>query len=630
MKQSYIFTSVVLIFILCSYKMFGQITITDSISNQQVIQTLQGEGVVITNLQITNPLDTGKLPSYGLFNDPFGSLGMNKGLIMTNGAAVNAVGPNDEFGKTQENDTTEVFDPDLRGLLTDTTVELRDICIIEFDIVISSNLLIFNYIFGSDEYPEFLDYNDVFGFFISGPGITGVKNIATVPGSTIPVSVSNINHLTNSEYYVNNGNGSTPSDNIDIQYDGYTTTLQAKADVIPCETYHIKLAIADAGSDDDDQTYDTGVFLEENSFSSGVAPELEVHYEFNKFDRAIEECNDAYVVVSRNKQNVDQSNRIVYYYQIDGSADNGVDYVTITDSIVLEAGEEKDSILIRALQDNVEDDNENVILNFSSGCDQIPNEDEKIIVPIHEYYNHPLNEASKCGNATVVLNSNPNGSDSISWVSSEYLSCTNCQSPIANNPVDTFFWFYAVDKQSGCHSFDSVEVKVYETLADFDFHYEQCYTTVDVFFDDQSKNADSLLWNFGDGSSSKLKDPHHQYTSAINQTESQFFDVTLTVINNEFQCKDTVVKTIDIETPLKFPNIITPNNDFVNDVLDIVGINGNCWTIMVYNRWGKLVYEEENYANNYSPSDLPDGTYFYRFLNNNQDFEYKGYLEVYR
>jgi hypothetical protein len=61
----------------------------------------------------------------------------------------------------------------------------------------------FEYVFGSEEYCEDVgsEYNDVFGFFISGPGINGVKNLAVLPGGTTPISVNSINHDVNTQYY---------------------------------------------------------------------------------------------------------------------------------------------------------------------------------------------------------------------------------------------------------------------------------------------------------------------------------------------------------------------------------------------------------------------------------------------
>ncbi len=631
--KSYIKVLTLLFFTVISYRSIAQITVEDSITVQQILETLQGEGVIISNLTVDAPLTPDTFlniptsPAYGIFNDQFGALGMNRGIIMTNGSAVGAVGPNDQSAVSQNNHDSAYYDANLQSLI-DTNlldVELRDACVIEFDIQIASNLLVFNYIFASEEYPEFLGFNDVFGFFISGPGITDTINIATVPGTNIPVSVGEINHLEFAQYYVNNGNGSTPFDNPDLQYDGYTTTLQARADVIPCMTYHIKLAIADAS----DNSVDSGVFLEENSFSSGITPKLTVKYEYEKFDRAIEGCNNAYVIVRRNRFNEDQNNRQVYKYKISGSAQNGIDYTQITDSIVLEVGEVVDSILIEPLVDGIFDDNENVILTFFSGCtDSIL--DNSVIVPIHEYYNHPLDSVFRCNSSPVILNLPPSITDSLYWLPSEYLSCSACQSPIANNSVDTLYWFYGTDRVSGCQSYDSVYVQAFDVSADFSFHFEQCYTNVDVFFDNLSTKADTFYWDFGDGEESIEKHPNHTFYAAVNQMEPQDFDIRLIAQNLEFGCRDTIFQSITISNPMVLPNIITPNGDGENDIFTLNGVNHGCWNIFITNRWGKIVFQQDGFKNNFNADQLVDGVYYYYLKNTPEDREFKGYFTVVR
>jgi hypothetical protein len=129
--------------------------------------------------------------------------------------------------------------------------------VVEFDLVADSTAISFRYVFGSEEYPEYVgsSFNDVFGFFITGPnplgGYYSELNIATLPQSTVPVAINNVNHLTNSQYYINNDSS------LFIVFDGLTVALDAVAYVIPDSTYHVKIGVADAG----DAVFDSGVFL---------------------------------------------------------------------------------------------------------------------------------------------------------------------------------------------------------------------------------------------------------------------------------------------------------------------------------------------------------------------------------
>ena len=62
------------------------------------------------------------------------------------------------------------------------------------------------------------------------------------------------------------------------------------------------------------------------------------------------------------------------------------------------------------------------------------------------------------------------------------------------------------------------------------------------------------------------------------------------------------------------PNVFTPNGDDVNDEFEIQFLEFFPQTrLIVRNRWGNVVYENENYdqANNWDGDDLPAGTYYY-------------------
>ncbi len=182
---------------------------------------------------------------------------------MTTGTIQNALGPNNT--SSMSSSIADKTDLDLYNLAGE---KIHDACVIEFDITTSSTQISFNYIFGSEEYPEFVGsrYNDVFAFYISGPGIAGKRNIALLPNSNTAVSINNVNQKRNSTYFHNNGDGVLQGGTI-VQYDGYTVKLKAVANVLPCNTYHLKLAIGDVG----DAQYDSGVFIETGSLSGNDA-----------------------------------------------------------------------------------------------------------------------------------------------------------------------------------------------------------------------------------------------------------------------------------------------------------------------------------------------------------------------
>ncbi len=329
-----------------------------------VKQILVGSGIETSNITFT-----GAARGRGSFSGK-SNLGINSGVILTSGRAGNSKGPNNETNKGNNMGTPG--DSDLNQLSGGST---QDACILEFDFVPQSNVVEFRYVFGSEEYPEYANstFNDVFGFFISGPGIYGnfsnnATNIALLRHTLPPVyvSINNINNgkqntgpCKNCEYYVNNGTGTTPAANPYIQYDGFTTVLTARSTVTPCETYHIKLAIADVG----DGSYDSGVFLEANSFSS-VGLGANVAFTHTMVDTAVEGCNSASIAFK-----LFQITPVDYpiNLEIGGTAENGVDYDLIPGQIVIPQGDSMAVLVINPIEDGIpEDEIETVTIIYNS------------------------------------------------------------------------------------------------------------------------------------------------------------------------------------------------------------------------------------------------------------------------
>lgn len=240
---------------------------------QLVQDVLLGAGVTVSNVTFNGILDPGTpQDGTGSFTGT-SNLGIGAGITLSTGLAQNLAQPSTGFMSDQF--IPNLSDPDLVTIAGGITI--NNAAILEFDFITTGDSVKFRYVFGSEEYPEFVcSFNDAFGFFLSGPGITGpytgnAINIALIPGGTTPVTIDNVNNGLNNngdpndpncppvnpEYFVVN-NGAT------VVFDGFTTVLEAKHAVQCGQTYHIKLAIADAL----DQAYDSGVFLEAGSFQS--------------------------------------------------------------------------------------------------------------------------------------------------------------------------------------------------------------------------------------------------------------------------------------------------------------------------------------------------------------------------
>lgn len=257
----------------------SQIRIDTSLSVHQLVKdVLLGDGVAVQNIRYSGP-------RYAIahFRDSTKILSVGNGLLLTSGNAFICLGPNRQAGASW--DSRGGGDTKLDAIAGGET---HDAAVLEFDFVTSAELLTFNFVFASEEYPEYVGskYNDVFAFFINGPGLSNV-NLATLPRSRTPVTVNSINHKTNRKFFVDNPTftyndrivfdvrrkktvrnknygkeGGLPRYN--LQYDGFTTVLEATCKVTPGEVYHIEMSIADVG----DHSLDSGIFLEAHSFRS--------------------------------------------------------------------------------------------------------------------------------------------------------------------------------------------------------------------------------------------------------------------------------------------------------------------------------------------------------------------------
>ncbi|HUG84284.1 MAG TPA: choice-of-anchor L domain-containing protein [Euzebya sp.] len=203
------------------------------------------------DIQVINATLTGGAQGAGLFAGGADILGFDQGIVLSTGFVTDVVGPNDA------DDTSGVLntpgDADLSVLAGQETF---DAVVLEFDFVADADRVRFEYVFGSEEYEEFVgsNFNDVFAFFVNG------VNCATVAGG--PVSVNTVNSGANSGFFRPNPFSFDGPSPLDIELDGLTTTLPCESAIVRGGTNHLKLAIADAS----DPILDSGVFIRAASF----------------------------------------------------------------------------------------------------------------------------------------------------------------------------------------------------------------------------------------------------------------------------------------------------------------------------------------------------------------------------
>ncbi|TAK33673.1 MAG: hypothetical protein EPO28_17060, partial [Saprospiraceae bacterium] len=316
---------------------------------------------------ITNVTEIGSSDGKGTFASGSSSIGLEQGVILESGSIYNAPGPNNSNSAGNAM-TGGGSDPDLTIL---TGGALFDIVGIEFDFQPTLNMINFEYAFASEEYCEWVgsQFNDVFGFFISGPGISGPfsnngANIAILPGGTY-VAINTVNHISNTGYFVpNQANCNGQTNMTDIQFDGYTTVLSAVANVIPCETYHIRLLVSDVG----DGIYDSAVFLKANSFNAGGTASGEIIVPSTGSNFVYENCDDGFIVFTRVGGNLSLP-FVVNYNVLPGStATPGLDYAPLPGSVVIPAGQTQVIVPIDVYSDFLIEGTETILIGLDNSC----------------------------------------------------------------------------------------------------------------------------------------------------------------------------------------------------------------------------------------------------------------------
>ncbi|MCB9170398.1 MAG: choice-of-anchor L domain-containing protein [Flavobacteriales bacterium] len=511
----------------------AQLVVDNTITVADLVQNvLLGGGVTVSNITFNGQPANQANIQIGSFDGTNCNVGMNNGIMLSSGDIHVALGPNNDGGDTEPaGGIGGPGDPDLDQASNSNT---HDAAVLEFDFIPSGDSLSFNYVFASEEYLEFvgLGFNDVFGFFLSGPGISGpysnnAANIALIPNTTTPVSIDNVNDLSNPSYYVDNGDGITPPYNTDpsyIQFDGLTTVLTAFSLVQCGQPYHIKIAIADAG----DAILDSGVFIEGGSFTSPNAIQLQI-VTASADGTLTEGCSDATFIISR----PGDQDSLEVSVTVSGSATNGTDYTSIPSVITIPEGQDSVSFPVQAFDDGIAEGQEEIVLTATF--------------------------VNTCGDTSISMATVP----IVDYV-----------------PID----LTSENLSLQCDQ-DSVPISVQAT-----------------------GGYGALSYQWSNGSSTNM-------IHVPGMADGSY------VVHVSDDCAHDVARTVIVDSNCEVvvPNVFSPNNDGSNDVFEIAGIEGTSNRVRIYNRWGQVIYEQQNYKNNWDARDVNDGTYYYEVLVDGKD-----------
>lgn len=561
-----------------------------------ILSNFAGSGVQISNVQFTgfNLAPADPIKDLGFFNAQSTSLGIDSGIILASGYL------NPPYGLGQPasvwaNDIKYTDGDSLLNTLIAPNVTVNAV-VLEFDFVPNGDSVKFNYVFASDEYNHDVcnSNNDVFAFHISGPGIAGMQNIATIPGTNLPVSVNSVNDgspgtawlpsgcisLGYAQYFVDRN--ADP----DFIFNGSTTVMTATAPTIPCQTYHLRFAVADGFN-----TYEnSAVFLAANSFNSEpikITPSVS----YGGPDTLLYEgCGYATLVIRRT-YNIQQPKTYAVAYG--GTATYGTDYNTTQLSITMQPGQMYDTIFIYPAADMIADDGETLTVSIG---DTLCNGDyfvSEVTLVINEKQGLTVDIIPNGGNFcdTAVFLSEVGGS--IPPVQYDWNS---------GQSADTALTFFAPGQQiitllvsdaCGQSAQDSI-------LSNFGFYptadfihapdYADPMNAPVYFYDQSSPDVTQWLWDLGNGQGfSTVQNPFCYYA------EPDTYMVSL-LVTTDIGCTDSVTKPVIVHDipALYLPNSFTPNGDLVNDLFEVKGREIAAFSMVIFDRWGNEIYRTTN------------------------------------
>ena len=267
-------TKLFFIFLIFFYYQKGlaqYISVDETYTPQQLVEDIliNSQCVVVSNVAVSGGNFATGENSWGFFSGSGTTFPFQNGVILATGKINNAPGPNAYLSDDGGNMGWD-GDTDLNQALG--LSNSFNATVLEFDFVPLGNTISFDFIFSSEQYllnpnPNQCDFTDGFAFLLKEVGSSTYENLAVVPNTSIPIRVNTVRGrgticpAANQEYFDAFNEFEHPTN-----YNGQTKVLTARGNVIPGNTYHIKLVIADEGN----HRYDSAIFLGGGSFNLGV------------------------------------------------------------------------------------------------------------------------------------------------------------------------------------------------------------------------------------------------------------------------------------------------------------------------------------------------------------------------
>lgn len=630
MKKRYVY---ILILVLLHVHAFPQI-VTQSSSGRTpydlVSSVLVGGGVSISNVTfngVSTTLNATTGAQIGTFTNNLGGfpgLTFSGGLIMTTGDISIANGPNDQNGAAYPTYNYQSC-PELDNIIN-SWGSCESPAILEFDFVTTANTVTFNYVFASEEYPDFVNssFNDVFGFFVTDLVTNVTRNIALIPGTSLPVTINNVNMYSYSQYY-----HVVPDYSSWMQYNAFVGPFAATMAVVPCRTYHMKLAISNVS----DSQYDSAVFFQAQSFTANAITG-DVTYDHQDLPLVVRGCNNGLLTFSLPAP-LGQDTTL--QLTLSGTAVNGVDYQALPNSITIPAGQTSASLPIVALLGD-SPDTLTLIISYNTSVCTDAQQDIQITIRILndndiDITSQNINSCSRLDTISIELVSGEIGS--LQWYPSNNLTNPNDLSTGFITPFDGVMSYTVIasDKynclhdttqfvfQQGTASVDTIEATICEgeTYTGNGFHAQTpglhtqtiasswgCDSVVvlDLTVLEMNVEIVEITQDFCENFEMELEaiteSPNLQWSTGetTEQITVHSPGVYTATVHDERCSASDHIEVVGCPFDLIIPNAFTPSlNDGTNDVFYLPNVNAaivQSFAIYIYDRWGKLVFFSED------------------------------------
>ncbi|MBX9448386.1 MAG: gliding motility-associated C-terminal domain-containing protein [Taibaiella sp.] len=616
----------------------AQYTISIGQTAEQLANTLVGEGVEVTDASLDCNTE-----SIGVFEGS-GDLGIDEGVVLSSGEVLDINSAFTAWG-LPSTDLGLPGDDDLNSLIAPLTT--HDACIFTFDFIPSGDTVRFNYVFASAEYGGYScsSVNDVFGFFISGDGYT-TQNLAVIPGTSIPICVNSTSGVGDwvetapgctdmgegspfTEYYIDNTSGDY------IKFGGFTTIFTAIANVIPCQTYTLKIGIADAG----DGILDSGVFIEAGSLNSKPSHEIESAGGASMiwpYSNVVRGCAPGSFTISKTYETEEEEE---LHYTLEGTAVNGVDYEYLDGIAIIPPGATSVQIPIIPISSPYLKGTKTVVPIIYSSMACMPDVfGDTIYIYDSLYLESTTFDTTICSGQKVHIDLESHPDFSVTWEPSPDIEFSPDEYSVYITPnVSSVYQVKTNLIGSGCpNKIDQIKIDIVDPVVKLKFDDlnetdRLCILdTIKLY----SEGAETYRYYdrnntpLGAGDSLDVILPANENLYVVVGTDSAGCKNKDSLNITAFPCCEVAI-----------PSAFSPNGDGVNDEFGLMtdGIP-EYYQLEIYDRWGKRVFVSYKVENQWDGTmengeEAQGGVYFYVIqgrCNQGENFKKKGDLTLLR